>query len=145
MAYLLAVGLAVCVVLVTTVTHYEAVRLLEGYARAPRHGHRVALMGVTSALIAVHLAEIALYAVVFALAAGPLELGRFVGREMGWADYFHYAAEAYSSLGSPDLHVLGDMRVIAAVSPLNGILLLAWSGAFLFSLFDELRQRKATD
>jgi len=140
MSYLFAVVIAVAVVLLTTIVHYEAVRLLEGFARHPRHGHRAVLMGVTSALILVHLAEIGLYALVYWLASGPLGLGRFVGGEMGWADYFHYAAETYASLGSGDLHTEGDMRLIAAVSPLNGILLLAWSGAFLFSLFDQLRQ-----
>ena len=77
---------------------------------------------------------------VFALADGPLNLGRFDGRAvMSAADYFHYAAEAYASLGSADITATGDLRLIAAISPLNGILLLAWSGGFLFSLVDDWR------
>ena len=45
------------------------------------------------------------------------------------------SAETYSSLGYGDIYPLGDIRLLASITPLIGILLLGWSGAFLFSLF----------
>ena len=33
------------------------------------------------------------------------------------------------------------MRLIGSIAPLNGLLLLAWSGAFLFSLVEDWRNR----
>lgn len=142
MSYAIAVLLTAGVLFLTVLTHYEAIRLLNRFARNTRRGHRMMLGTVSLGLVAVHLVEIAVYAGVFALAAGPLGLGAIQSPEpMGVADYFHYAAEAYASLGSADMTATGDTRLIASISPLNGILLLAWSGAFLFSLFDEVRER----
>ena len=53
---------------------------------------------------------------------------------MSAPDYFYYAAETYSSLGYGDIFPKGEIRLIASIGPLNGILLLAWSGSFLFAL-----------
>lgn len=52
---------------------------------------------------------------------------------------FHDQAvtETYSALGYGDLFPLGYLRLIASVSPLNGSLLLAWSGSFLFLLIRD--------
>ena len=140
MSYLLAMALAASVLIGTTLIHYETIRVLDTYARKPHRRLRLALISVILLLVLMHLVEIGLYAGVFALADGPLNLGRFDGRAaMSAADYFHYAAEAYASLGSADITATGDLRLIAAISPLNGILLLAWSGGFLFSLVDDWR------
>ena len=144
MSYAIAVLLTAGVLLLTVLTHYEGIRLLNRFAHGPRRGNRMMLATVCAGLIGVHLFEIGCYAAVFALGAGPLGLGEIqAARPLDPADYFHYAAEAYASLGSADMTATGDLRLIASISPLNGILLLAWSGAFLFSLFDEIRERPA--
>lgn len=144
MSYALAILLAAGLLMLTTLVHYEAIRLLNRWAHSTGRRHRLMLATVSACLVGVHLFEIGLYAATFALAAGPLGLGVVEGSHpMTAQDYFHYAAEAYSSLGSADMTATGDTRLIASVSPLNGILLLAWSGAFLFSLFDEGRERPA--
>lgn len=89
-------------------------------------------------VVAVHLLEIALYAGAYALGAGPLHLGAFVpDRHMGSIDFFYYSAETYSALGYGDVFPVGYLRLIASVSPLNGSLLLAWSGSFLFLLIQD--------
>jgi hypothetical protein len=138
MSYVLAILLAAGVLLATTLLHYEAIRLLNHYAHHSRRRHRVVLATVSVALVCVHLVEIGIFAGVFALAAGPMGLGPILSTApMGPEDYYHYAAEAYASLGSADRTATGDTRLIASISPLNGILLLAWSGSFLFSLFDQ--------
>lgn len=56
-------------------------------------------------------------------------------------DFFYYAAEVYASLGYGDAYPTGEMRLIGSIAPLNGLLLLAWSGAFLFSLVEDWRNR----
>lgn len=62
------------------------------------------------ALVTAPIIEIALCAVVYALAV---------------MDYFCCAAETCFSLGHGDIFPLGELRLIASISPLNGILLLA--------------------
>ena len=56
-------------------------------------------------------------------------------------DYFYFAAEAFSSLSYGSVAPSGGLRLIAAVEPLNGMLLLTWSGSFLFSLVEDWRGR----
>lgn len=141
MMLLLAVLLALTVVIGTAAAHYQAIRLLDRYARRALHPYP-ALLVVIGALVTVHLVEIGAYAILFMLAGGPLGLGTFEGSSsaspMG---FFYNAAEAYASLGYGDVYPTGDMRLIASIAPLNGILLLSWSGSFLFSLVEDWRSR----
>ena len=140
MSYIWAALVAAAVLVGTTLIHYEAVTALDRYMRQPHKRLRLTLIVVILLLVAMHLAEIGLYAVTFAIADGPLGLGGFQGRAvMSAADYYHFAAEAYASLGSGDITATGDLRLITSITPLNGILLLAWSGSFLFSLVDDWR------
>lgn len=124
----------------TTSLHYEAllsVRRLFGARAASRHGPA----GVLVALVAVHLVEIALYAGAYALGAYHLGLGVLRGPSGRAAlDLFYFAAETYSTLGYGDIVPLGALRVLASVESLNGALLLAWSGAFLFGVIDGSRR-----
>jgi hypothetical protein len=142
MILLSALVLSGVVVFGTTAFHYEAVRWLDRLARRPSRRHRPVVVGTFASLIAIHVAEIMAYAGIYALAAGPFALGTFRGeREMTQLDFFYYAAETYSSLGYGDIYPVGAIRLIASISPLNGMLLLAWSGAFLFSLVEDWRTR----
>lgn len=48
-------------------------------------------------------------------------------------DYYYYAAETYTSLGYGDIYPVGEIRLMASVTPIVGILLLGWSSTFLYS------------
>ena len=131
-----AIALTICaiLVLVTTSFHYEALRWLAARARK-RQANRRSVPATLFLLVLAHIVEIGAYAVAYWAAAVPLHIGSFGGREALHAlDYFYYAAETYSSLGYGDIFPVGEMRLIASIGPLNGILLLAWSGSFLFAL-----------
>jgi hypothetical protein len=75
----------------------------------------------------------------FMLAQGPLGLGGFSGDTHGLLGLFYYTVETYSSLGAGDVIPVGEIRLIASAASLNGILLLAWSGAFLFAVTEGRR------
>lgn len=131
-----AIALTICaiLVLITTSFHYEALRWLAARARK-RRANRRSVPATLFLLVLAHIVEIGAYAVAYWVAAVPLHIGSFGGREaLHSLDYFYYAAETYSSLGYGDIFPVGEMRLIASIGPLNGILLLAWSGSFLFAL-----------
>lgn len=131
-----AVTLALAMLAITTAVHYEALQLL---ARAARGGSlsRRTVIGSLTALVGLHLVEVAFYAVAYAVGADVLGLGRLRGGGSGaWLDYFYFAAETYSTLGYGDLVPLGALRIVASVEALNGLLLIAWSGAFLFGMLE---------
>jgi hypothetical protein len=141
MILVLAAILALSVVIGSAAAHYEAIRLMDRYARRATRPYPT-LLAVISGLVTVHLVEIGAYAILFALSAGPLGLGAFEGSStISPMGYFYNAAEAYASLGYGDVYPTGGIRLIASIAPLNGILLLTWSGSFLFSLVEDWRNR----
>ncbi len=137
----LAIILALLAVIGSTALHYEAIRRMDRIARRANRPYPTLLV-VISGLVALHLIEISVYAILFALSVGPLGLGAFGGSTPNSPmAYIYYAAEAYASLGYGDVVPTGEMRLIASIAPLNGILLLTWSGSFLFSLVEDWRSR----
>lgn len=129
-------GLTVLMLALTTAMHFEGLKLL---APAGRGGlsHPGPVFAIT-ALVALHLAEIGLYAIAYAAGIHWLDLGILRGATPATGlDYFYFAAETYSTLGYGDVVPTGALRLLASVEPLNGLLLLAWSGSFLFRLLDE--------
>lgn len=129
------IAISVAMVFSCFFVHYETLRVLMWATAGVRGRERLALSLAMAALIAAHIVEIAMFAGAYFVSVHVLRLGSFVEtRSMMPVDYFYYAAETYSSLGYGDIYPLGNLRLLASITPLVGILLLGWSGAFLFSL-----------
>ena len=136
---LLAISLTFVAVIGSSSLHYEAIQRLDRLARRSI-GAYPALLFVICGLVCLHLLEIGIYAAIFHLADQTLSLGDFGGKAFpSNMDYFYYAAEAYASLGYNNVIPIGEMRLITSITPLNGLLLLTWSGSFLFSLVEDWR------
>ncbi|HUS52588.1 MAG TPA: potassium channel family protein [Thermohalobaculum sp.] len=149
MGILLAIALVIFSVVATTGFHYEALRLLLPHAHR-RRTPRIIVMTMLTGLVAVHFAEIMLYAAVFSIGAGPLSIGGFDGvQALDFLSIVHFAAETYSTLGYGDIVPTGNLRLIAGAEALNGLLLLTWSGSALFILVQDimpaLPERTPTD
>ncbi len=139
---LVAMALTFAAVIGSSSLHYEAIRRLDRLARRSI-GPYPALLFVICGLVGLHLVEIGIYAAIFHLADQTLALGVFVGKTSpSNMDYFYYAAEAYASLGYNNVIPVGEMRLITSITPLNGLLLLTWSGSFLFSLVEDWRGKE---
>lgn len=54
-----------------------------------------------------------------------------------WGDYYYYSAVTYTSLGFGDLTPTGDLRLLAAVEVLTGVVLVAWTASFLFLVMQK--------
>ncbi len=135
----LAAALALVVVCVTAAFHYEALRALAGVWRG-RSLSRATLVVVFVGLVGAHLAEVAMYGLVYAVGTYPLGLGSLEGTgHSGALGYFYFAAETYSTLGYGDVVPSGALRLIASVETVNGLLLISWSGAFLFCILCDQR------
>lgn len=143
MDLVIAIALSVLIVAATATFHYQALRHLLGMVRRRRTPHSTVIVILTG-LVAVHFAEIILYALIYILAAGPLSIGSLAGGEIvpGFIDVLHFATETYSTLGYGDILPTGNLRLIAGVESLNGLLLLAWSGSTLFILVQDLEPER---
>jgi hypothetical protein len=139
MALLWSILLTALAVLACTVFHYEAISRLDHFARTRRWANHATLVCVLGLLMLIHVLEIGLYASAYGLAE-VLGIGGLRGRgELTAAEYFIFAAETYSSLGSADVTPEGEIRLMSSLSSLFGILSLAWSASFLFSLVERWR------
>ncbi len=142
MNMLIAIALTFGAVIGSSSLHYETIRRLDRLARRSA-GAYPALLFVICGLVGLHLLEIGIYAAIFHLADQTLSLGDFGGKPFPSSmDYFYYAAEAYASLGYNNVVPVGEMRLITSITPLNGLLLLTWSGSFLFSLVEDWRGKE---
>lgn len=106
--------------------------MADRYSRKTLHPYIVAPT-VLSMVIASHLIEIAAYTGIYVLADDFFDIGSFSPVNPGALGMFYFAAETYSSLGLDDVMPHGALRLIVSIGSINGILLLAWSGSFLFA------------
>jgi hypothetical protein len=133
-----AAALALAMLALTTAVHYEALELLGRRANG-RSMRRRRVIGLLTALVGLHVAEVALYALAYHFGA-LFGLGHLRGGGSAWLNIFYFAAETYSTLGYGDVVPTGALRLVASIEALNGLLLIAWSGAFLFGVLEGARK-----
>ncbi len=131
---MVSVGLScLLLLLLTTIVHYEALRLLTaGLPRIVLPGRTKLIVVILGAFLA-HAVEMLLYAGaywVLAHAVGAGELGRSGGTSFSACLYF--SAETYTSLGYGDVVPTGSLRLLAGMEALNGLLLIGWSASYTY-------------
>ena len=125
---------AVCALLVvsTTAIHYEVLRGLSAGLPRLRIPSRGKLLVVIFATFLAHAVEILLYAVAVYL------LGHF-----SFNVSLYFSAETYTSLGYGDVVPTGDLRLVAGVEALNGLLLIGWSASYTFIAMERFWQAES--
>jgi hypothetical protein len=123
----------VALLLLTTVIHYEILRVLSGSLSTLDMPTRAKLVVVIFGTFFAHAAEIFLYAVAFYVlvryvGAGPL--GHLNPSSLTLCLYF--SAETYTSLGYGDIVPGGELRLLAGMEALNGLLLIGWSASYTY-------------
>jgi hypothetical protein len=138
MAILQASGLALLMIVVSVLLHYEILRgssrLIPKLAIPPRS--RIVVV-IAAALIA-HLLQIGLYALVFLVMQRQLGLGTIEGAVDGTAlDFFYFSVTNFTTLGIGDLYPTGSMRIVAGLQSLNGLVLIGWSASFTYLAMEK--------
>ncbi len=131
--------LAVATVCSTSFIHLSFMRCISvGMARVPLRPATRVILAVLILFVA-HFAQIAIYAIAFGIGHQVLNLGSFSGEGVQTAlDYFYFSAVSFTSLGIGDIFPKNHLRLLTGVEALNGLLLIAWSGAFLFAMMNQL-------
>ncbi|MEQ8356290.1 MAG: ion channel [Kiloniellaceae bacterium] len=134
-----AVLLAVSLVGLTSYFHYLVLRWLSGGMARIAMSAGLRVLVIVLAVLAAHLVEVVLYAGAYALGAGPLEIGSFGGLGVDRPlDYLYFSIVSYTSLGLGDVFPGQHLRFITGVEALNGLLLIAWSGSFIYIAMGRL-------
>jgi len=123
----------VVLVVLTTVIHYEVLRGLSMALPRLAVPARSRLMVVIIATFVAHTSEIILYGLAYLVLehwAGLGGLGQ--AGPLGFASTIYFSAETYTSLGYGDVTPSGDLRMLAGIEALNGLLLIGWSASYTY-------------
>ena len=126
---------ACCAMLVvfSTVIHYEVLGALTASLPAIGGSSRAKLLVVILSTFGAHAAEILLYAATVYLLSRYTNLGSLGGPAgSSFSATIYFSAETYTSLGYGDLVPTGDLRMLAGVEALNGLLLIGWSASYTY-------------
>ena len=128
-------------VLVAIGIHYEALRLVASYLLprmdvVPRRAH--VMVGVCACMLA-HTIEIWMFATAYWLMRWTgVTFGFSDDYRRGFVDFLNFSAESYTSLGFGDAEMLSlDMRLLAGIEALTGLVLIAWSASFTYYIMAE--------
>lgn len=128
-----AVTLAILLVLATSFFHYSVLGALSRRMSGFTSTTEIRILVVLLVTLLAHIVEILLYAVAYLIAVEVFSVGAFggVGVEE-FHDYLYFSIVSYTSLGLGDVFPSGHLRFITGIEALNGLLLIAWSGSFIY-------------
>lgn len=117
----------------TTVIHYEVLRLLTTLLPALRIKPRLQLVFVIIGAFAAHFIEILLYGSAYYLLAIDFDVGRMGNPgPLPFTRCLYFSAETYTTLGYGDVLPHGDLRLLAGLEALNGMLLIGWTASYTY-------------
>jgi hypothetical protein len=138
--------LAAFLVILSTFTHYEVLRLLSAYVPRIRIRPRARLLAVLLGTFFGHLLEISFYALAYYSLKDRFDLGNFGGDFVdNFASYLYFSAETYTTIGLGDIYPLGPLRLITGIEALNGLLLIGWSASFTYLVMQKFWDIKERD
>ena len=91
-------------------------------------------IGVAGWVIALHVLEITMWALVYAWT------GAITGLQPAW----YFSAVTYTTTGYGDLVLPEDWRLVGSIEALTGILMCAWSSGFFFAVVSRMYEDRTT-
>lgn len=117
----------------TTVIHYEALRGLYTWLPGFRIPSRTKVLVVIFGAFVAHALEVALYGLMFYVMVTRLGAGSLTAPQgISITGCIYFSAETFTSLGFGDVTPHGPVRLLTGVETLNGLLLIGWSASFIY-------------
>ena len=141
---ILALTLTALLVIVAVVLHLFMLETLQKLLPRLRSPFRVRLGVLILTAIVGHLLEIGVFALGISWLAASGEHGQLLGelREPGFRESYYYSAVTYTSLGFGDLTPSGNLRLLAAVEALTGLVLITWTASYTFLVMQQFYGQK---
>lgn len=135
---LLNLGCATTMVIVTVTIHFFGLMLLTYVMSETRHHLRPheSVLRQGALIIFVVLGIFALVTIHIWLYAA---LYRALGEMPDFETALYYSTTTFTAVGFGDVVVSPRWRIVSAIEAANGVILLAWSTAFLLSVTSRLR------
>ena len=135
---LLALLVSLVLVLSVVLIHYEVLRftslLLPRLTIRPRQRILVVILAAFFA----HAVEVLLYAVVYYLLADDAGIGHFGGTfHNHLSDFLYFSTATYTSLGYGDIYPIGELRLVAGIETVVGLMMIGWSASFTYLAMEK--------
>jgi Ion channel len=123
--------------------HFEALNLLSVLIPKLKLENRLrVLLGVFGALFA-HVIEIWLFAFAYYFSIRSNYFGTLEGDfNNSLMDCSYFSFTTYTSLGFGDIEPTGDIRFLAGLEALTGLVLIGWTASFMFLEMQKLWRDK---
>jgi hypothetical protein len=138
---MLVVVASLLLLVLTTITHYEVLRLIAAGLPLLRVNPRARLIFVILGAFAAHAIEILLYGLAYYLLATRFDIGTMgqaSASGLPFSRCLYFSAETYTSLGYGDVVPHGDLRLLAGMEALNGLLLIGWTTSYTYLAMQRL-------
>ena len=130
--YLIAVGLTAALTVICVALHYEALRLISS-VHPKRLSGKISIGVVILLIILTHCLEAVVFSGGYWLGVEQLGIGRLTGMQQhGAAAYIYFSLETFTTQSIGDIFPVGQLRLLASVQPLVGLILIGWSTSFTF-------------
>lgn len=138
---IVAAAVALFLIVLTSMFHFSVLRWLSGgMSRIPMRAN-IRLLIIVLGSLGAHVIEVCFYSAAYYFGDNMLGLGTLSGRPVvAPLDYLYFSIVTYTSLGLGDVVPTGHLRFITGIEALNGLLLIAWSGSFIYMAMGRLWQ-----
>jgi len=129
-----AAFLSLVLIVLSAVTHYEILGMLNGslsrLSIVPRRARvLLAILGAMGS----HLIQITIFAVAYFLLRDRFGLGLFGGQFQDvFATFLYFSTETYTTLGLGDIYPTGELRMVTGIEALTGLLMISWTASFSY-------------
>ncbi|HQV80177.1 MAG: two pore domain potassium channel family protein [Agitococcus sp.] len=137
--FFIAAFITAGLVFVTTLIHYEVLRLISELIPKLTIKPRLRVLVVIYGTFFAHVLEIWLFSVAYYVLNTHLSLGSFHGltATAHFYDFLYFSAVVYTSLGFGDILPHGHMRLIVGAEGLVGLLMIGWSASFIYLIMEK--------
>lgn len=133
-----AILISLLLLIITVLFHFMVLSFLSGQFSNIAIGNSFRILAMVIVAFSAHVIEASVYAIGYKLAE-TADLGIIAGKAIeGPLDYFYFSIVTFTSLGLGDLFPIGHLRFIAGIETLNGLVLIAWTGSFLFVAMNRM-------
>ena len=95
------------------------------------------LIFTSTFLIFLHLVQSSIWATLYLWLPGVEEFETF-------EKAIYFSLVTFTTLGYGDISIASDNRILSGLEAINGIILIGWSTAFMFSVFQEIYKMNKT-
>ena len=131
-SYLIAIAMTAVLTIITVAMHYEALRLISAI-HPRRWSGKVNIGAMIVLIIAAHCVEAMMFGLGYWLGTDVFHVGSLKGMpDHGTAAYIYFSLETFTTQSIGDIFPVGPLRLVAAVEPVVGLMLIGWSTSFTF-------------